>query len=297
MPKRFALLFALGLAALACGVAPASAAKPKPVIKPSIYKLAIPEPGHVTVAAVEVTVRKHGRGRPPSRVSLTLPNRFALPNSVRFFYVRRRISIAPLRYELLLLAVNRASGGSRASSARRAHRARRVRTTARTEFNAGNIVLQYPSRPMSGHSCGNCAQRLPVSTSCPKRCWFKTTKIKESQVVNADDAGPTDLVALLTMLRSGWTSNGDTNPVFGNPTAGIPRDPTVNGGKYDDNRAFGWNSASLRDPGPILHTIVDDLLTGQQGKIIGDLELIAQADLNGNGVLDSSTTPGGGTSA
>jgi hypothetical protein len=294
MPKRIALFLMLAVG-VAVAAAPASTARP--TVKRSIYKLAIPEPGHVTVAAVEVTVRKHGRGRPPSRVSLTLPNRFGLPSSVRFFYVRRRISVAPLRYELLLLAVNRASGRSSARSARRAHRARRVHTTAKTQFNAGSIMLQYPSRPVAGHTCGNCAQRLPVSTNCPKRCWFKRTRIKESQVVNADDASATDLVTLQTMLRSGWTTGGDANPVFGNSTVGVPRDPTLNGGQYNDNRAFGWNSASLRDPGPIFHTVVDDLLTGQQGKIVGDLELIGQADLNGNGVLDSSTAPGGGTSA
>jgi hypothetical protein len=94
-----------------------------------------------------------------------------------------------------------------------------------------------------------------------------------------------------------WTSNGDTNPVFGNPATGTPRDPTLNGGQYNDNRAFGWNTGSLRDPAPIFHAVVDDLLSGQPSKIIGDLELIGQADLNGNGQLDSSTTPGGGTSA
>jgi hypothetical protein len=298
MPKRIALFFVLA-GCLACGAAvPATAlAAKRPTIKPSTYKLAIPEPGHVTVAAVEVTVRKHGRGRPPSRVSLTLPNRFGLPDSVRFFYVRRRISVSPLRYELLLLAVNRASGRSSASSARRAPRRKRVHSTAKTQFNAGSIVLQYPSRPVSGHTCGNCAQRLPVSTNCPKRCWFKKATIREVQVVNADDGSSTDLGALVTLLRTAWTSNGDTNPVFGNPSAGVPRDPTLNGGQYNDNRAFGWNSASLRDPGPLFHTVVDDLLTGQPSKIIGDLELIGQADLNGNGQLDASATPGGGTSA
>jgi hypothetical protein len=295
MSKRIALVLALA-GCLVCGAVLASglAAKP-PTIKPSIYKLAIPEPGHVSVAAVEVTVQKHGRGRPPSRVSITLPNRFALPNSVRFFYVRRRISVAPLRYELLLLAVNRASGRSSATSARRARRAKRVHSTAKTQFNAGSIVLQYPSRPVAGHTCGNCAQRLPVSTNCPKRCWFKKTKVREAQVVSADSASPTDLVALTTMLRSGWTNNGDTNSVFGNPAAGTPRDPTLNGGQYNDNRAFGWNSASVRDPGPIFHAVADDLLGGQPAKIIGDLEQLAQADLNGNGVLDSSTTQGGGS--
>src|SRR5690242_14805893 len=126
MPKRIALFMAL-VCCLAGGAVPATASAAKqPTIKPSLYKLAIPEPGHVSVAAVEVTVQKHGRGRPPSRVSLTLPNRFALPDSVRFFYVRRRISVAPLRYELLLLAVNRASGRSNASAARRAPRRKRV---------------------------------------------------------------------------------------------------------------------------------------------------------------------------
>jgi hypothetical protein len=293
MSKRIALVLALA-GCLAFGVAPAASAA-VPTTKPSVYKLAIPEPGHVSVAAVEVTVRKHGRGRPPSRVSLTLPNRFGLPNSVRFFYVRRRISAAPLRYELLLLAVNRASGRSSASSARRAPHRRRVRSTGKAQFNAGSVVLQYPSRPVSGHTCGNCAQRLPVTTNCPKRCWFKKTLIREVQVVNTDSAASADLGALVTLLRTVWSSNGDTNPVFGNQSAGVPRDPTLNGGQYNDNRAFGWNSASLRDPGPIFHAVVDDLLSGQPSKIIGDLELIAQADLNGNGVLDSSTTPGGGS--
>lgn len=287
--------FALGLAlagCLACGAAPASAAV---TVKPSVYKLAVPEPGHVTVAAVEVKVLKHGRGRPPTRVSLTLPNRFALPNSVRFFYTRRLIAVAPLRYEVLLLAVNRASGGSSPSAAR-AGRAKRARP-ARAQFNAGSIVLQYPSRAVAGYTCGNCAQRLPLSTSCAKRCWFKKTSIRQAQVVNADTASATDLGSLVSMLRAGWSSNGDTNAVFGNPTAGVPRDPTLNGGQYSDNRAFGWDPKSLRDPGPILHAVVDDLLTGQPQKMIGDLELIGQADLNGNGVLDSSTTPGGGTAA
>jgi hypothetical protein len=274
---------ALGLALaglLALGAAPAPAAT---TVKPGVYKLAIPEPGHVTVAAVEVTVRKHGHGRPPTRLSLTLPNRFAMPDSVRFFYARRRISTAPLRYELLLLAVNRVSGKS-------ATRAR----AARVQFNAGSMVLHFPSRPAFGHTCGSCGRKLPSSTSC-KRCWFKKTTARQAQVVNADDASPTDLGALVALLRAGWTNNGDTNSVFGNPTTGTPRDPTVNGGHYDDNRAFGWDAASLRDPGPVLHGVVDDLLTGQPQQIIPGLELAAQADLNGNGQIDSAATPGGGS--
>jgi hypothetical protein len=277
MSKRIAL----GLALVAFGVAPASAAT---TIKPGVYKLAIPAPGHVSVAAVEVTVQKHGRGRPPSRLSLTLPNRFALPNSVRIFYVRRRISVAPLRYELLLLAVNRASGRSSAAKAR----------AARTQFNAGSIVLSYPTRPAFGHTCGSCGKRLPAATNC-KKCWFKKTLTRQVQVVNADTGSATDLASLVGLLRAVWSSNGDTNAVFGNPSAGTPRDPTLNGGQYDDNHAFGWDRASLRDPVPALHVVVDDLLTGQPQKIIPDLELIGQADLNGNGVLDSATTPGGGS--
>jgi hypothetical protein len=273
---------ALGLAlagSLACGATAASAAT---TIKPGVYKLAIPSPGHVSIAAVEVTVQKHGRGRPPSRLSLTLPNRFAMPDSVRFFYTRRRISAAPLRYELLLLAVNRVSGHSARASA------------ARTQFNAGSIVLNFRSRAAFGHICGSCGRKLPASTNC-KGCWFKKTLIRQIQAVNADTGSATDLGALVAMLKAGWSSNGDTNVVFGNPSAGTPRDPTLDGGHYDDNRAFGWDPRSLRDPGPALHAVADDLLTGQPQKIVPDLELIGQADLNGNGVLDSSTTPGGGT--
>jgi hypothetical protein len=288
-------------ALVAGGAAPASAAT---TVKPGVYKLAIPAPGHVSVAAVEVTVRKHGRGRPATRLSLTLPNRFALPDSVRFFYARRRISTAPLRYELLLLAVNRMSGRSaRASAAARGHRRVRHRVrhrhghrarAARTQFNAGSVVLHFPSRPAFGHTCGSCGRKLPTSTNC-KRCWFRKTTTRYVQVVNADDASATDLASLVALLRAGWTNNGDTNSVFGNSTTGTPRDPTLDGGHYDDNRAFGWDSASLRDPGPALHAVVDDLLTAQPQQIIPGLELAAQADLNGNGQIDSAATPGGGS--
>src|SRR5256885_6415362 len=204
-PVRLALGLALA-GSLACGATAASAAI---TIKPGVYKLVIPSPGHVSVAAVEVTVQKHGHGRPPSRLSLTLPNRFAMPDSVRFFYTRRRISVAPLRYELLLLAVNRVSGRSAKAGA------------ARTQFNAGRIVLHFPSRPAFGHSCGSCGQRLPVSTNC-KSCWFKKTLVRQVQAVDADTRRGTDPGSLVAMLRAGWSNNGDTNTVFGNPTAGTP---------------------------------------------------------------------------
>jgi hypothetical protein len=277
-PSRLALGLLLA-GALACCAAPASAAT---TIKPGGYKLAIPAPGHVSVAAVEVTVLKHGRGAPPSRLSLSLPARFALPDSVRFFYARRRISAAPLRYELLLLAINRESG--------RAARA----TAARTQFNTGSIVLNFPSRPAFGHSCSSCGKKLPLSTRCA-RCWFKKTNARQVQVVNADSASAADLTSLVTLLRAAWSTGGDTNAVFGDPSAGTPHDPTLAAGHYDDRRAFGWDRASLRDPVPLFHTVVDDLLSAQQQKLIPDLELIGQADLNGNGQLDSAATPGGGS--
>jgi hypothetical protein len=282
MPARPALaaLLACGVAALCA--APSASAAARATIKPGVYKLAIPSPGHVSVAAVEVTVAKHGRGAPPTRLSLTMTNRFGLPDSVRFFYARRRISTAPLRYELLLLAVNRQSG--HAASA------------AKTEFNAGSIVLQYPTRAAFGHTCGSCGKKLPLSTNC-KKCWFKRTGIRQVQAVNADVQSASELASLDSLLRVAWTNNGDSNSVFGNPSTGTPRDRTVDAGYYDDHRAFGWDRASLRDPKPVLKTVVDDLLTGQQSQIIPALELLAQADLNGNGVLDSSTAPGGGSPA
>ncbi len=266
-------------------------------VKPGVYKLAIPSPGHVTVAAVEVTVRKHGRGRLPSRLSLTLPNRFAMADSVRFFYARRRITVSPLRYELLLLAVNRASGRSSASatsaSRRHSHHRRRARA-ARVQFDGGSVVLHFPSRPAFGHTCGSCGAKLPKSTSCT-HCWFKKTTTSEVQVPNADTASATDLAGLVTLLRTAWTTNGDSSLVFGNPTTGAPRDRTLDSGYFDDHRAFGWDPASLGDPAPAIHGVVDDLLSGQPQQIIPGLELIAQADLNNNGQIDSAASPGGGT--
>jgi hypothetical protein len=297
---------ALGLALaglLAFGATASASAKSHVTIRSGTYKLAIPAPGHVSVAAVEVTVRKHGRGAPPSRVLLDMSNRFGLPEEVRFFYVRRRISTAPLRYELLLVAVNRATGSSSASAskakakAKAKHHRRAVRArSAKVQYNAGSILLGYPTRAAFGHTCGSCGAKLPKSTNC-KTCWFRKTTVKQIQVVNADTADPTQLGSLVALLRAAWTTNGDSNLVFGNPAAGTPRDPSLNGGEFDDHRAFGWTPASLRDPGPLMHTVVDDLLTGQQQQIIPALELIGQADLNGNGVLDSSTAPGGGSPA
>jgi hypothetical protein len=283
MPARPALAALLVCGAAALCAAPSASART--TIKPGVYKLAIPAPGHVSVGALEVTVQKHGHGAPPTSLSLTMTNRFGLPDSVRFFYARRRISTAPLRYELLLLAVNRESGKA-ATQAR----------AAKTEFNAGSIVLQYPTRSSSAHGCGNCAKRLPRSTNC-KSCWFKRTAIRQVQAVNADVQSASELGPLVALLRAGWTNNGDSNTVFGNPSTGAPRDRTVDSGYYDDHRAFGWDRASLRDPKPVLKTVVDDLLTGQQTQIVPALELLAQADLNGNGVLDSSTAPGGGSPA
>lgn len=303
MSARLALGLALaGFLALSCtAAAPASA---RTTIEPTGYKLAIPTPGHVSVATVEVTVSKHGRGRLPSRLSLTLPNRFALPEEVRFFYARRRITTSPLRYELLLLAINRVSGGSATATrvsarARSASHRRRAKTKARAraakvQFNAGSIVLGFPSRASGSHRCASCAKKLPLSTRCT-RCWFKKTGIHQVQAVNADTGSPTQLASLDALLRAAWTNNGDSNTVFGNDTTGTPRDPTLDGGHYDDHRAFGWDRKSLRDPGPLLHAVVDDLLTSQPQKMVPDLELFGQADLNGNGVLDSATTPGGGT--
>ncbi|HEX6461347.1 MAG TPA: hypothetical protein VF032_20685 [Thermoleophilaceae bacterium] len=296
--RSIIVVAALSLVALfTCGNA--LAAK-RITVKPGVYKLAIPAPGHVTVAAVEVTVKKHGRGRPASRVLLDLPNRFGLPDSVRFFYARHRISTAPLRYELLLLAVNRATGRS-ATATKAVHRRvrhRRVRHrrahTARTQFNNGSIVLQFPSRPAFGHTCGSCGQKLPKTTNCT-HCWFKKTTTSSVQVPNADTAGASDLAGLVTLLRNGWTTGGDSNAVFGNPATGAPRDPTLDSGYFDDHRAFGWAPASLQDPAPALHGVVDDLLTGQTQQIIPGLELIGQADLNNNGQLDSAASPGGGT--
>jgi hypothetical protein len=290
---------ALGLAlagSLAFGAASAQAGS-QVTIRSGVYKLAIPAPGHVSVAAVEVKVLKHGRGAPPSGVLLDLPNRFGLADEVRFFYVRRRVSTAPLRYELLLVAVNRMTGrsSSASASAARVKSTRHVKArAAKVQFNAGSILLSYPSRAAFGHTCGSCGAKLPKSTNC-KSCWFKRTTVKQVQVVNADTASAAQLGSLVGLLRAGWTTNGDSNLVFGNPGAGTPRDPTLKGGEFDDHRAFGWDPASLRDPGPLMHTVVDDLLTGQQQQIIPGLELIGQADLDGNGVLDSAASPGGGS--
>jgi hypothetical protein len=175
---------------------------------------------------------------------------------------------------------------------RRRHRA----SAASAQVDPSSVVLTLPSRASFGHTCGSCGRRLPRATSC-KRCWLRKGRTRQVQAVNADTASAEDLAGLLGMLRQVWTTGGDTNSVFGNPSVGAPRDPTFDGGEYDDHRAFGWERASLADPAPLLRTVADDLLTGQQAKLIPDLELIGQADLNANGKLDAAATPGGGTSA
>jgi len=294
-------------AACALGATPAQAASK---VRTAGYKLAVPAPGHVTAAALEVTARKHGRGRPATRVLLNVPGQFSMPDSVRIFFARRRLSGSPLRYELLFLVVNRAPGHTAASSVATAYRSssrskhrrhsrrhhRRAQRASRVQVDAGTLTLSVPSRPAFGHSCGSCGRRLPKSTSC-RRCWFRKTTTRQAQVVNVDTSDSSDVSALAGMLRRGWTNNGDTNSVFGNPSTGSPRDSLLDAGFLDDNRAFGWNPASLADTAPIDHGVVDDILSGQLSKIVPDLEIAGQADLNGNGRIDGATSPGGGAAA
>jgi len=298
--------------AVACALG-AGSANAASKVRTAGYKLAVPAPGHVTVAAVEVTARKHGRGRPATRVLLNLPGQYSMRDSLRIFFSRRRLSGSPLRYELLFLVVNRAPGHTVASSVataygssskkrrakhsrRSSRRHRRAHRASRAQVDAGTITLTVPSRPAFGHSCGSCGQKLPRTTNC-KRCWFRTATTRQVQVVNVDTADSAGTASLVAMLRQGWTNNGDTNSVFGNPAAGVPREPLLEAGFFDDNRAFGWNPASLADTVPIDHGIVDDILSGQLSKIVPDLELVSQADLNGNGQLDGAATPGGGAAA
>jgi hypothetical protein len=273
------------LAAVVAAAGAPSAASAAPRVLPVSYKLAAPAPGHVTVAALEVTVAKHGRGRPAGRVLLTLPGRFAMPESVRIFYARRRLADSPLRYQLLLLAVNRASGRGAQPSARRASHRPTADAAARAQFDSGNLVLTVPSRPAVGHSCGSCGKKLPSTTRC-SRCWVRRASWRQAQAVNADTGSADQRAALVAMLQQGWTAGGDTNPVFGNPSAAMPRDGTLDTGYFDDGRAFGWQPDSLRDTATVLRAVVDDLVTGQPQKLVPDLELLGQADLNANGVLD-----------
>jgi hypothetical protein len=297
-------------AACALGAASANAASK---VRTAGYKLTVPAPGHVTAAAVEVTARGHGRGRPATRVLLRLPGQYSMPASVRIFFSRRRLSGSPLRYELLFLLVNRAPGHTAASSVATAYRSsskkrrakhsrsskrrhNRARRASRVQVDAGTLTLSVPSRPAFGHSCGSCGRSLPKSTTC-KRCWFRKATTRQVQVVNVDTSDSAGTVSLAAMLTQGWTNNGDTSSVFGNPTTGVPREPLLDAGFFDDNRAFGWNPASLADTAPISHGLVDDILSGQLSKIVPDLELASQADLNGNGQLDGAATPGGGAAA
>jgi hypothetical protein len=297
----------IALTAAAACVLPVGSAQAASKVRTAGYKLAVPAPGHVTAAAVEVTARKHGRGRPATRVLLNLPGQFSMRDSLRIFFARRRLGGSPLRYELLFLVVNRAPGHTAASSVATAYRSsskkrrskrhhRRAQRASRVQVDAGTLTLNVPSRPAFGHSCGSCGQKLPKSTNC-KRCWFRKATTRQVQVVNVDISDSSGTASLAAMLRQGWTNNGDTNSVFGNPSTGSPRDPLLDAGFLDDNRAFGWNPASLADTAPIDHGVVDDILSGQLAKIVPDLELASQADLNGNGRIDGATTPGGGAAA
>src|ERR1041385_4658627 len=204
-------VIALTLAA-ACvpGAASANAASK---VRAAGYKLTVPAPGHVTAAAAEVTARKHGRGRPATRVLLRLPGQYSMPASVRIFFSRRRLSGSPLRYELLFLVVKRAPAHTAASSVATAYRASskkrrakhsrrskrhpRAHRASRVQVDAVTLTLSVPSRPAFGHSCGSCGQKLPRTTNC-KRCWFRKATTRQVQAVNvdtSDSAGTASLAA------------------------------------------------------------------------------------------------------
>lgn len=260
------------LAALVLSATSAGAKTPRIVLR-------LPSPGHVTVAALRMTVTADKPAALPRRMSLGAPKLGELPPAVKVLFATRS---APLRrgrrYMAIVFVVRKAGGAPLAYGAGLPH-----------EPNMVDLIFAGGSGSWS--VCKGCGHERPRSDLQEDLCTDCGAARATSQlfaIKNADKARPGRLSVLNDLFRSDWTRNGDPEPVFGGP-GGQP-DPTLETGHYDDGHSFGWGTPPrpTLPPPDVLRVeidLVEDLIERQPAQLVPDLELATAVDLNGDGAI------------
>jgi hypothetical protein len=233
----------------------------------------LPDPGHVTLQAVELKVTGKPARALPRHVRLGFVKRGSLPPSVRVLTATRAFGRSKATvYAALVIVVNKAgAAGARAAN------------DESEEPTLLDMILDRRRTP-----CRHCHQSLTPLEYERKggmcNCYVRVKRLRQAAAVNADAATSSRQLGTLTDLFKGdFTEAGDPKPVF--------NEPSLDTGHYDDGHAFGWNVKKEPEIIKVEIDLVQDLIDGQQQNIVPDLELAGGVDLNGNAQIDQ---PGSG---
>jgi hypothetical protein len=259
--------------AILAAVAPAAQAA-----KRSTLTVALPSPGHVTVAAVSVKVRA-GRPAGLARHFRVAAKRLgSLPPSVKVLtaqrFIRQRHGGT---YAAAVFVVNRAGGaaGGARAGLRTAGRPTFLEVLFENEDQCDSCGYRFSEDELSGGICSACQMRRAIA---------------RAEAVKNVDLLPAPPKPLADLFKSDFSQHGNTDAIFGDPASGKPPDPSLDTGHYDDGHAFGWDIKSKADVIKVEHSIIDDIIEDETPKIVSDLEVASAMDLNGNGQIDQ---PGG----
>lgn len=253
--------------AISAAVAPGAQAA-----KRSTLKLALPSPGHVTVAAVAVKVKAGRPGRLARHFRVAVKRLGSLPPSVKVLTAQRFIRQKHGGiYGAAVIVVNRAgaAAGGAGAGAHSAERPTFLDILFENQDQCDSCGYRFSEDDLSGGLCHGCL--------------FARAMAQSAQAKNADLLPPPSLKPESDVLKLTFTKHGDTDSIFGDPASGKPPDPSLDTGHYDDGHAFGWNIKSKSDVIDAEHEAIEDILEGQPRKILDDLELAAGTDLTGSG--------------
>jgi len=231
--------------------------------KPPRLTLPLPGAGHVTVAAVSVKVKAD---RPPGlvrHVRFRAPHAKRLPQSVRVLTATRfRRAKHGGTYSGLVVAINRAAAQTSDSKEPQTFIDLLLGDTPRSRCPGCGFFV--PDDDFAGRLCSVCRHTQAFG--------------KAAAAQDADEASAVEPL-LLQMLKVDWSATGGG--------------ASLDTGHYDDGHAFGWDVKTKKQIADIEHEVIEDILKGDQGNLIPDLEGASGTDLNGNGQIDQPL-PGGG---
>lgn len=268
--RRRTILLLLALIALALGATSAAA-------KTSRVTLRLPSPGHMTVAALRMTVLAGKPNALPRRVSLGVPGRAALPPSVKVLTATRSVRVrGGRRYMAAVFVVRQAAARATAHAA-----------GAPREPDILDLIFEGGGGTWS--VCRGCGAERPTSFLDDELCAECGAERFISQVAaikDVDKRKPRRASTLTDLFTSDWTRRGDARDLF----AGERPDPTLDTGHYDDGHSFGWGTPkgpSLPPPDVLRVEIdlVQDIIERQPAQLVPDLEVATAVDLNGDGTI------------
>jgi hypothetical protein len=220
----------------------------------------LPDAGHVTVQAVEVSATGQPARALPRRVKLRALKARSLSPSVRVLTATRVFRRhGRMVYAALIFAVNKAGAASAAdASSDEPDLLDMVFDRRRTTCSHCLHTLTPGEYEMNGGMCN---------------CQVRRARIRQAIAVNADAGARSS--TLTDLFKSDFSKLGDPQPVF--------NEPSLDTGHYDDGHAFGWNVKTEPEVRKVEIDLVQDIIDGEQQKVVSDLEVAGAIDLNGDG--------------